>query len=103
MSRVLNIDAPQAHVIATCSKKHAEISAIETLRSGGTRVVLTNAIDTATILERGEAWIPLSEGIVASFNTEPARAEGLRRLAFLKAHYAQLRREWNDPMLPSTP
>lgn len=60
-------------------------------------------IDTATILERGEAWIPLAEGIVASFNTEPARDEGRRRLAFLKAHYAQLRREWNDPMLPSQP
>ncbi|HET8901120.1 MAG TPA: HD domain-containing protein, partial [Holophagaceae bacterium] len=60
-------------------------------------------IDTATILERGEAWIPLSEGILASFNTEPAREEGYRRLAFLKAHYAQLRREWNDPMLPAQP
>ncbi|HTL97176.1 MAG TPA: HD domain-containing protein [Holophagaceae bacterium] len=60
-------------------------------------------IDTATILGRGEDWIPLAEGIVASFNTEPARAEGLRRLDFLKAHYAQLRREWNDPMLPAPP
>ena len=60
-------------------------------------------IDTATILERGEAWIPLAEGIVASFNTGPAIAEGHRRLAFLKRHYAQLRREWNDPMLPASP
>ncbi len=49
MSRALNIDAPQAHVIATCSKKRTAISAIEALHSGGTRVVLNNAIDTATI------------------------------------------------------
>ncbi len=55
-------------------------------------------IDTATILERGEAWIPLAEGIVASFNTGPAIAEGHHRLAFLKAHYAQLRRECANPM-----
>ena len=49
MSRVLNIDATEADVVATCSKKHARSSAIETLQSGGTRVVLNNAIDTATI------------------------------------------------------
>lgn len=51
-------------------------------------------IDTEEILRRGEAWIPLAEGIVESFNTEPARAEGAKRLAFLRDHYAQLRREW---------
>lgn len=49
MSRVIHLKADQAHVIATCAKKHADISAIETLLSGGTRVVLKNAIDTATI------------------------------------------------------
>ena len=49
MSRVLNINATEEHVLATCSKKHAAISAIEALQSGGTRVVLNNAIDTATI------------------------------------------------------
>ncbi len=49
MSRALNINATEAHVVATCSKKHAPISAIETLQSGGTRVVLNNAIDTAII------------------------------------------------------
>jgi uncharacterized protein len=54
-------------------------------------------IDTETILERGEAWIPLAEGIVQSFNTEPAQREGARRLAFLREHYAQLRREWMEP------
>jgi uncharacterized protein len=58
-------------------------------------------IDTEEILRRGEAWLPLAEGIVESFNTEPARTEGRRRLAFLRRHYAQLRREWMEPMLPA--
>ncbi len=57
-------------------------------------------IDTAEILRRGQAWLPLARGIVDSFNTEPAREEGRRRLAFLEAHYAQLSREWQDPMGP---
>ena len=57
-------------------------------------------IDTEEILRRGEAWLPLAETIVASFNTEPARAEGHRRLAFLRTHYAQLSREWREPMTP---
>jgi uncharacterized protein len=55
-------------------------------------------ITTAEILRRGTAWLDLARGIVASFNTEPARLEGARRLAFLEAHYAQLQREWSDPM-----
>lgn len=49
MSRALNIAASEADVIATCAKKNAAISSIETLASGGTRVVLNNAIDAATI------------------------------------------------------
>lgn len=53
-------------------------------------------VDTEEILRRGEAWIPLAEGIVESFNTEPARVEGAKRLAFLTDHYAQLRREWEE-------
>ena len=55
-------------------------------------------ITTAEILQRGTAWLTLARGIVASFNTEPARLEGSRRLVFLEAHYAQLKREWSDPM-----
>lgn len=55
-------------------------------------------ITTGDILGRGEAWLILCEGIVASFNTGPAKAEGARRLAFLKAHYAQLHREWVEPV-----
>ena len=55
-------------------------------------------ISTAEILHRGEAWLVLARGIVESFNTEAAQAEGARRLAFLEQHYAQLRREWTDPL-----
>lgn len=53
---------------------------------------------TAGILQRGTAWLDLARGITACFNTDPARLEAQRRLAFLEAHYAQLRREWSDPM-----
>ena len=52
---------------------------------------------TAGILRKGQDWLPLARGIVASLNTEPARTEGHRRLAFLELHYAQLQREWSDP------
>lgn len=55
-------------------------------------------ISTGDILRRGEAWLVLCEGIVASFNTAPAKAEGLRRLAFLRRHYEQLHREWVEPL-----
>ncbi|HJW09060.1 MAG TPA: hypothetical protein VJ483_05450, partial [Holophagaceae bacterium] len=58
-------------------------------------------ITTRDILERGEKWLDLAEGIIRSFNTEPAREEGRRRLAFIRAHYAQLRREWEEPMMGS--
>jgi uncharacterized protein len=60
-------------------------------------------ISTAEILRRGEAWLDLARGIVASLNTEPAQEEGRRRLAFLEAHYAQLKREWSDPMEMTPP
>ena len=54
-------------------------------------------ITTAEILRRGESWLGLARKITASFTTEPAKEEGRRRLTFLEAHYAQLRREWSDP------
>ena len=56
-------------------------------------------ITTEAILKSGEDWLDLAEGIVRCFNTPPAQEEGRRRLAFLKAHYAQLRREWDGPMM----
>jgi len=49
MSRAINIRATQDHVIAACAKRKVPISAIETLQSGGTRVVMNNADDTAII------------------------------------------------------
>ena len=36
MSRALNINATEAHVLATCAKRNVPISAIEPLHSGGT-------------------------------------------------------------------
>jgi len=49
MSRALNINASQADIVATCAKRNVPISAIEPLASGGTRVVMNNIADTATI------------------------------------------------------
>jgi hypothetical protein len=51
MSRALNLDATQAHVRAMCAKHDAPITQIETLASGGTRVVL-QSVDDAAILAR---------------------------------------------------
>ncbi len=42
MSRAMNVSIAQADVVALCTKHRASISAIETLHSGGTRVVLQN-------------------------------------------------------------
>jgi len=49
MSRAININAPREHVIATCAKRKVAISAIESLHSGGTRVVMNNVEDKAVI------------------------------------------------------
>lgn len=49
MSRAINVNATQAEVSAMCAKHKAAISAIEVLPAGGTRVVLMNADDAATI------------------------------------------------------
>lgn len=48
-SRAINIDADRAHVLATCRAKKASITAVEDLLSGGTRVVLVNGDDAATV------------------------------------------------------
>jgi uncharacterized protein len=60
-------------------------------------------VDTRYILEAGERWLKLAAGIVASMNTEPAKREAARRLAFIQRHYQQLRREWSDPMEETEP
>ena len=51
MSRAININATESHVVGTCGKHGAVITSIETLRSGGTRVVVTNG-DSAAIVRR---------------------------------------------------
>ena len=49
MSRALNINATEAHVLAACKKRKLTVSAIEGLTSGGTRLVMNNAADAAMI------------------------------------------------------
>lgn len=49
MSRALNVDATPADVTTRCAKLNAAITAIEPLRSGGTRVVLKNAEDALAV------------------------------------------------------
>lgn len=49
MSRAINLNVPQADVIAMCHRHKVAISAIEPLLCGGTRVVMMNSIDTATL------------------------------------------------------
>jgi hypothetical protein len=49
MSRALNLDATHAHVVTTCTRLDLTITAIETLKSGGTRVVVANADSAATL------------------------------------------------------
>jgi len=49
MSRAINLDAAEAHVRDMCIKHNAAISAIEPLRSGGTRVVFMNADDAVIV------------------------------------------------------
>jgi len=51
MSRAININATQSQIEATCAKRKLPISAIEALRSGGTRVVMSNAAATAIIAQ----------------------------------------------------
>lgn len=50
-SRALNVSAGIAEVRAACAKRQLPISAIETLLSGGTRVVMMNG-DAAAQLRR---------------------------------------------------
>ncbi|PTS86200.1 hypothetical protein DBR17_07215 [Sphingomonas sp. HMWF008] len=49
MSRAINLSVTEAEVQAACARHKVPISAIETLASGGTRVVLNTIDDTAII------------------------------------------------------
>ncbi len=51
ISRAVNVSVEQAQVVTMCKKHDAIISAIETLPSGGTRVVLMNSADAAKIIK----------------------------------------------------
>ncbi|RMB26203.1 hypothetical protein C8J47_3520 [Sphingomonas sp. PP-F2F-G114-C0414] len=51
ISRAVNVSVEQPQVVAMCKKHDATISAIETLPSGGTRVVLMNSADAAKIIK----------------------------------------------------
>lgn len=62
MSRAVIIDAPHAHVIAACLKHEADISVIETLPGGETRVVLRNA-DAAAIITRAYGKCVITEAV----------------------------------------
>jgi len=52
------------------------------------------ATDTDLVLGSMERWLRLGERIVASTNTELGRAEGERRLAYLKSFVQELEDEW---------
>jgi uncharacterized protein len=58
-------------------------------------------IHTGDVIQRGLRWLERARDIAASMNTQPARMEAERRVAFLAAHYRQLCREWADPMEPT--
>ncbi|PAX06436.1 hypothetical protein [Sphingomonas lenta] len=49
MSRAINVAVAEQEVLNACRMHGAEVSAIETLASGGTRVVLTNSDGAATM------------------------------------------------------
>jgi len=49
MSRAMNVNATEDEVTRVCLKQGAIISAIETLPSGGTRVVLTSGDSAITL------------------------------------------------------
>lgn len=51
ISRAVNVSVERAQVETMCAKHKVEISAIETLPSGGTRVVLNNSVDAARIVK----------------------------------------------------
>ena len=49
VSRAMNVRVTQEQAIAMCAKHNAIISAIESLPSGGTRIVMMNVDDAAKI------------------------------------------------------
>jgi hypothetical protein len=62
MSRAMNVNATEEEVLALCAKQGAVVSAIETLLSGGTRVVLSHP-DSADVM-RGVFGKKILHGVV---------------------------------------
>lgn len=52
MSRALFVKANEAKLVAMCAELNVGISVIEPLPSGGTRIVLNNSDDAATLSRR---------------------------------------------------
>ena len=50
--------------------------------------------DTDLVLKSVRDWLKMAAGIVASMNTEAAKAEGARRLAYLRSFVEELEGEW---------
>jgi len=71
MVRVINLRASQEHVEKTCAKYNARISAIETLLSGGTRVVMSTAADATSIAKAYGSKV--IDGRVERMPLKPAR------------------------------
>ena len=68
MSRAINVKATEAEVMTMCAKHGAVVTSIETLRSGGTRVVLTNG-DSAAVMRRAYG----SKVIEGAVHRQPTR------------------------------
>ena len=51
---------------------------------------------TSDILDKGEKWLDVAHGIVASMNTAPAKAEARSRFELLRRFYMRLRDEWGE-------
>jgi hypothetical protein len=49
MSRAMNIDLPAADVLALCARHKADVSDLEALPKGATRVVLVNSVGAAAM------------------------------------------------------
>ena len=62
MSRAINLNVAQADVVAMCGRHNVVISAIERLMCGGTRVVLMNSTDTATVAQAFKSRIMVGPG-----------------------------------------
>ncbi|EJL35269.1 hypothetical protein [Novosphingobium sp. AP12] len=71
MSRAMNVNLPEAEVVALCEKFAVSISAIEPLPSGGTHLVCTRSEGAEEMRVKMKAHIV--EGVVRRFPFYRAR------------------------------